>query len=120
MKPGRIAIGKRQEARAERHLGAQGLKLVCRNYACRGGEVDLVMLDQAVLVFVEVRFRSAAHFGGAAASVTRTKQLRIIRAAKHFLRAYPQHGARHCRFDVVAIDGTWLPRIRWIQHAFTV
>jgi Holliday junction resolvase-like predicted endonuclease len=69
------ALGDAAEARPLAHLGAAGLVLVRRNYRvargpwARGGEVDLVMRDRAgTLVFVEVRVRRDARFGGAAAS----------------------------------------------------
>lgn len=73
--------------------------------------MDLILRDRdGTLVFVEVRSRSAAEHGGAAASVTRGKQRRIIRAAQHYLLRLPS--LPPCRFDVVAIDGdalVWLP-----------
>ena len=80
------------------------------------GELDLVMRDGACLVFVEVRLRADDAFGGAAASVTPSKQARLRRAALAFLsqrfaaRAWPA-----ARFDVVAIEGG---RLHWIRAAF--
>ena len=65
------------------------------------------------LVFVEVRSRRDASFGGAAASVGPAKQRRIRRAAEHYLRRL--RALPPCRFDVVAIDGD---RIEWLQAAF--
>jgi putative endonuclease len=112
-------IGDAGEERALAHLQQQGLVLVQRNYrvaagpSARAGEVDLIMRDrdrEGTLVFVEVRQRARFDHGGAAASVTRPKQARIVYAARHYLqrhcRTWPP-----CRFDVVAIDGdalTWL------------
>lgn len=79
----------------------------------RGGELDLVMRDQQTWVFVEVRYRRNADFGGAAASVTQRKQRRLLHAASVWLA---QRGASFdtvdCRFDVLAITGDefiWLP-----------
>ena len=72
------------------------------------------MRDQdGTLVFVEVRLRSGADHGGAAASIGRGKQQRCIRGARHYLmqvNPWPP-----CRFDVVAIDGDSL---EWIVAAF--
>jgi len=109
------------ESAALAHLLAQGLTLVERNYRCRAGELDLVMLDGKTLVLVEVRYRSNQDFGGAAASITPRKQRRIATAARHLLvtrqalRRYP------ARFDVIAItpgrDGA---RIEWLKSAFTL
>lgn len=95
------------------HLERHGLTLVERNFGCKGGELDLVMQDdRGALVFVEVRCRQSNSFGGAAASVTRSKQARLIVAAKIYLQRYRYPPA--CRFDVVAIDGTV---ITWLQNA---
>ena len=111
--------GDEGEERALRHLLAQGLTLVERNYrvargpSARGAEVDLIMRApdaDGTLVFVEVRQRSGRTHGGAAATVTRGKQRRCILGAQFYLsnlKVWPP-----CRFDVVAIDGeevTWLP-----------
>ncbi|MFZ4552807.1 MAG: YraN family protein [Aquabacterium sp.] len=114
--------GDEAEERALQHLLAQGLTLVERNYrvargpSARGAEVDLIMKDvdtEGTLVFVEVRFRRNAQHGGAAATVSRTKQQRCILGARHYLmslRALPP-----CRFDVVAIDGE---QLSWLRGAF--
>ncbi|MCW7553585.1 YraN family protein [Endozoicomonas gorgoniicola] len=95
--------GARAEHLALQHLKANRLKLVARNYACRFGELDLVMLDGETLVFVEVRSRNSQQFGGAAASITPAKQRKIRRTAEHFLQNHRKHQHRHCRFDAVLI-----------------
>ncbi len=114
------AVGDVGEARALAHLLAHGLVLVQRNYrvargpGARGGEIDLVMRDRdGTLVFVEVRARRSAGFGGAAATVGLTKQRSLVFAARCFLRTLATPPA--CRFDVVAIDGD---HVQWLQAAF--
>ncbi len=116
----RKQTGSTAEAAALRYLLDQGLHLVMRNYSCRRGEIDLVMLQARTLVLVEVRYRGSDDFGGAAASVTPHKQRRIVQAAHHLLTT--QAGLRRlpARFDVVAItQGVRSPHIEWIQAAFT-
>lgn len=110
-------LGDRGERRAERFLKTQGLRTLARNWQCRHGEVDLVMLDRDQLVFVEVRVRSGIAFGDAADSVDQGKQARLIRTASMFLAAHPEHGDRACRFDVVAMSGERAP-VEWIADAF--
>lgn len=102
------------EDQALQYLQGRRLVLVERNFRCKGGEIDLIMLDQAVLVFVEVRKRAAgaAQFGGAAASVTPAKQRRLIVAAQVYLKRYAHPPA--CRFDVVTIDGG---ELNWLKNA---
>jgi putative endonuclease len=98
------------------------LRLVARNYRCRGGELDLVMLDGATLVLVEVRYRSTLDFGGAAASVNGFKQRRIVLAARHLLTTRSALRRYRARFDVVAVTGSDLsaPRLEWIKAAFVL
>jgi putative endonuclease len=109
--------GDAAEARALAHLQAAGLKLVVRNYRTPGrggGEIDLIVRDRdGTLVFVEVRQRASASFGGAAASVSGIKQRRIVFAARHYLMRL---GAPPpCRFDVVCVEPAG---IEWLRAAF--
>lgn len=104
--------GTQAEEAAARHLARRGLTVVARNYRCRGGEVDLVCRDGDTLVFVEVRLRTHAHFGGAAESITAAKRRRIVLAARHYLAGKPWPA---CRFDAILLDGA---RIDWIRNAF--
>jgi putative endonuclease len=109
------------EAIALDFLRSQGLDLIGRNYRCRGGEIDLVMLQQKTLVLIEVRYRASNDFGGGAASVTWQKQRRLIVAGKHLLMKRADLRRYPARFDVVAISpGTGGPQIDWIRNAFTL
>ena len=112
--------GRLSESRAAQWLERRGMRILERNLLCRAGEIDLVALDGRTLVFIEVRYRRSGSHGGAAASVNRRKQLRLLRAARYFL---PQVAQRHCggcmpacRFDVVCLQNG---HIDWIRHAFT-
>ena len=110
--------GDQAEAQAARYLQQRGLRVLSRNYHCRAGEVDIVMQQDQVLVFVEVRYRRQDRHGSAAESITRSKQQKLIRAASHYLSRYRLHD-RPCRFDVVAITGNGTNAgIRWIVDAF--
>lgn len=110
-----MSSGAQAERLAAAHLEARGLKILARNYRVRGGEVDLICAEGATLVFVEVRLRSNQRFGGAAASIVRGKQRRIILAAQHYLagRRPPP-----CRFDAVLLDGLDAASIEWLKGAF--
>ena len=94
--------GRAGEALAAAYLELVGCRLVARNVRLAGVEVDLVVDDGAARVLVEVRLRSRGDYGGASATILRTKRERLIRAA----RALEQQGVRHPRVDVVAIDLT--------------
>ena len=98
-------------------LERNGCRVVARQVRFRDGELDVVAWDGAVLVFVEVRLRSSARFGGAAASVDGRKQRRVMRAAQRYLwQHFPDaRRAPACRFDVIAADGA---RLEWLRAAF--
>jgi len=107
------------EQRAGVELERAGLKPLARNYTTRHGEIDLVMQDRDTVVFVEVRYRERAGHGDALASVTRSKQDKLIRTAQLWLAAHPQHAQRPCRFDVVSYDGPAADaRMQWLRGAF--
>ncbi len=108
--------GDEAQALALRHLQAAGLQLVVANVRCRSGEIDLVLREGAVLVFVEVRSRADARFGGAAASVGAAKRRRLIVTARVFLQTRWRGPAPPCRFDVVALDGT---ELTWLRGAIS-
>jgi putative endonuclease len=109
------AEGQKREAQALRHLQAAGLRLRAANVRYRFGELDLVMDDGELLVFVEVRYRRSRSHGGAAASIGSAKRQRLWRAAQAFLAANPALAQRPCRFDVLAIEGT--EGVQWIRNA---
>ena len=105
---------------AERFLTRHSLKLVARNYRCRYGEIDLIMQDCESLVFVEVRLRKPLRgkvdFGGALASITTSKQAKIIATAQHYLAGMRQ--LPPCRFDVVLLNGLNVTNVEWLKGAF--
>lgn len=111
-----MSKGAQAEQWAAQYLQRQGLKLVVQNYRSRFGEIDLVMQDGATLVFIEVRLRRNADFGGAAASIDSHKQQRLIRTAQHYLA-----GLAHlppCRFDAVLMDDAQGNNLQWLKNAF--
>ena len=105
------------EEQARQYLQAQGLSWVTSNYHSRSGEIDLIMRDGSYLVFVEVRARSSAAFGGALASVTYSKQQKLIKTALFYLSVHRLHDKQAIRFDIVTIDGV-PASIDWIKNAF--
>ena len=114
----RKEAGHSAESIALTYLRSQGLQLIERNYRCKAGEIDLVMLDGATLAIIEVRYRSSATFGGAAASVTPRKQRRIAIATGHLLVCRRELRRYPVRFDVVGIAPG--DRIEWLKAAFTL
>ena len=118
--PSTIDRGAAAEALAADYLTRRGLTLLARNLRCKSGELDLVCLDGAVLVIVEVRQRGRTDYGGAAASVTWRKQRKLIRATLYEWQRRPAWRGRILRFDVVAIERGpgGAPVLDWIKDAF--
>lgn len=108
--------GTRYENQARHYLERAGLVFEAANVTYQSGEIDLIMRDGATWVFVEVRFRRNALFGGAAASVTYSKRQRLLRAAAIWLaRRNACFATTPCRFDVFAITGS---ELEWLPNAF--
>ncbi len=108
----RADSGAAAEALAADFLVARGLTIVERNFRCRTGEIDLIARERETLVFVEVRLRRSATFGGAAASITPAKRQRIARAARFYLARLGKEPP--CRFDAILLDTLDPRRIEWL------
>ena len=108
--------GGRAEQHALDYLISHGLKLITRNFLCRMGEIDLIMMHDKHLVFVEVRYRKNSRYGSPAATISLTKQRRLTRTASFYLQQH--HHDIPCRFDVVAIVSEPEVQVEWIQNAF--
>jgi len=114
-------LGQWGEKRCEAFLKRKGLKILARNYSCKMGELDLVMVDaDSTIVFVEVKTRAGEDLTPAESVVTFSKKTRALRAARFFLAAN-KISERPYRFDVVTIvlGQTGPPKIRHYQNAFT-
>jgi putative endonuclease len=110
----RAELGARAEALATDYLARQGLVLVVRNFRTRRGEIDIIARDRDTLVFVEVRMRSRAAYGGAAASITPAKRARLLAAAQAYLGTLAREPP--CRFDAILLDGLDPARIAWERN----
>lgn len=118
MKMNENNAGLQAEQLAVSYLKSKGLKLVAQNFHCAFGEIDLIMLDGSMLVFVEVRLRSNANFGSAASSITPAKQQKLAHTAAYYLQQYSYQNP--CRFDAVLMDKNDIQRIIWLKNIFDV
>jgi len=119
MRDQRHRRGRRGELAALLLLLVKGYRLRHRNWQCGAGELDLVMRHGETTVFVEVKTRASADFGGALAAVDWRKQQRMVKAAASYLSRYGLW-ERPARFDVVAVErGAPLGwRLRHVRDAF--
>ena len=114
-------LGRWGEKRCEKFLKRKGLKTLTRNFSCKTGEIDLVMVDtDGTLVFVEVKTRKNEDFAPVEDAFTASKKNRMVKAAKYFLQVHNIED-RPCRFDVVTviINLTGKEQIRHYENAFT-
>lgn len=105
--------GQLAEQQAQDYLCAQGLTPVATNVRYPFGELDLVMRQGSSWVFVEVKYRSSSHYGGALTALSPAQVRRIRAAASHFMQL--QGIDAPCRFDLVAIEAG---AIDWLRDAF--
>jgi putative endonuclease len=122
LNPSREQLGQLGESEAEAYLCRHKLRLIERNYRCRSGEIDLVMLDPndtdiEVVAFIEVRLRGRGARSSGLDSVDENKQRRLITTARHFLQNNPQWQQHPCRFDVVALSPE-NEKLVWLTNAF--
>lgn len=118
-RPGQLTskqTGDAWEATARRWLESKGLRFIAANVRERGGEIDLIMREGHTTVFVEVRYRRSATYGGALASVTHSKQHKLLQTARMWLaRHNGSFDTVECRFDVLAFTGN---DVEWLKNAF--
>ena len=123
MKAEHLQQGEDAEAACCKYLQSQGLRLVDKNFSCRSGEIDIIMLDKTTLVFVEVRFRKNNTFGGGLESITLSKQKKLRNTAELYLQKNNQY--KNARFDVVSMSKNNQTKLNkqhysfnWIINAF--
>jgi putative endonuclease len=101
----RLPLGRRGERAAEKYLRRNGYRIVARNFRAAGAEIDLVAMDGATLVFVEVKTRRSRAAGAPEEAVDERKQKQMRRAAEVFARRYRADDVE-MRFDIVAVDAS--------------
>tara|TARA_B110000046_G_C13025317_1_gene413663 strand:+ start:3114 stop:3503 length:390 start_codon:yes stop_codon:yes gene_type:complete len=112
--------GAAAEQLACEYLMNKGLSLLARNFRTARGEIDLIMQDNIVLVFVEVRFRKSNKFGSAEESITRKKCARLTAAAAAYMQHQRFGNNTIARFDAVAISPSQFNKLdfklNWIKN----
>ncbi len=116
-----LVKGRVAEDAACRQLEALGYRIIERNFRGRGGELDIIAIEEGVLALVEVRYRSRRDYGGGAGSITAGKRRRIVRASQELMLREPGLARLPARFDVVEVEGdTARPRCHLIRAAFSL
>lgn len=111
------------EQQAADWLQTQGLTLIQQNYHCRLGEIDLIMLQDDTLCFIEVKYRNSNTFGGAAYSIPVSKQKKITKTALTFITSQKKFQHHNYRFDALLLSpqkNASRVSFEWIQNAFSI
>ncbi|MFP3870515.1 MAG: YraN family protein [Syntrophobacteria bacterium] len=110
--------GDEGEQLAVRHLKRLGYRIICRNYRCLLGEIDIIARHRGYLVFVEVKLRDSEAFGSPKHAITPAKQHKLSQVAWHYLQMHDLTETS-ARFDVVTVSGVSAsPRLEVIENAF--
>jgi putative endonuclease len=99
----RQGLGTAGENLARRHLEQLGYVYIAANWRYLGGELDLIMRDGDILVFVEVKTRRGERLGAAEASISPAQARRLLLAAQTFLAEHPDLADAWWRIDLLAI-----------------
>jgi len=117
-------VGAAAEARVAEYLGEHGYAVLARNERNRFSEIDIVATcpgsdgRAGEIVFVEVKFRRNADFGGGAEAITADKQMRLRRAAEFWLARHPRYRNLQPRIDIIVVEGTSSPfRLHHYENA---
>ena len=105
-------IGADHETMACDFLQRSGIRIICRNFRVKAGEIDIIAKDGDVLVFAEVKYRSSLDYGGAQYAISAQKQKKIMKVAQWFMAKYKIPQDAFCRFDAVLIDGDEIAHIK--------
>jgi putative endonuclease len=109
--------GRTAEEAVARYLRKKGYRILERNFRCTGGELDLIVFQDGVIAFVEVRSVTEPAGLDPLLTVTTAKQRHLLRAAQHYITLRELHGENVVlRFDVVAVRRTSAGRINDITH----
>jgi putative endonuclease len=112
----RATTGTTGEAHARRFLEGKGYEFIASNWFCQAGELDLIMLDDDELVFVEVKTRRGEAFGHAAAAVTWSKSRKVLKSAEWFVATHERFHEVIWRCDIVAINIDPRTGVASVQH----
>lgn len=94
-------IGEEGENIALHHLLKSGYTLLDQNWRCRKAEIDLIVKDGDVLVFVEVKTRKNNHFGEPEYFVSERQKALYRDAASQYMEDI--NHLWEIRFDIVSV-----------------
>lgn len=114
-------VGTEFEHLAGKYLEEKGYQILCYNYRCPLGEIDVIAMEKTgqedTLVFVEVKYRKNLAKGSPLEAVNQKKQRVISKCANYYITGIRANDLS-CRFDVIGIVGSAGNEITHIENAF--
>jgi putative endonuclease len=109
------------EVQVCRRYEQNGYTILKRNFRVKGGEIDIIAVNDEFLCFVEVKTRQLFTISAGMNGIDKRKQSHIIRAAERFLEDYED--VRQIRFDAAEVvitnsDRPDLVEINIYENAF--
>lgn len=112
------AVGTQYEQQVGQYLEKKGYEIICYNYRCKLGEIDIIAKQKEILVFIEVKYRKNFSMGNPLEAVTVKKQKIISKCANYYMMCHYKYDIS-CRFDVIGVMGTLnQTEITHIENAF--
>ena len=111
----RHTLGRRGEELAAQHFERLGFEVLARRHRTRFGELDLVVRDGGVLVFVEVKTRRPGP-GRPFDALDAAKQLQVRRMGAAWLTECEHAFYEALRFDAVGVVVTADGRLVSLEH----
>jgi len=102
------------EEAVARDYQRRGFTVAAQRWRGKGGEIDLILRDDAGLVFVEVK--KSRDFARAAQRITQRQMQRICLSAEEFIAREPRGSLTPMRFDVALVDQ--MGQVEIIENAF--
>lgn len=112
--------GKAAEQHIENMLIKKGCTILARNYAWRGGEIDIIAQKNEIIAFIEVKMRTTIYFA-LSEIITPLKQRKIIATARKFISEGNNNNKLIYRFDVALLElsENGMYHTTYIPNAFT-
>jgi putative endonuclease len=113
------ALGRKGEDIAHRFLRSSGYHILARRFrlADGSGEIDIIARQGDAIVFVEVKTRQTAEFGGPERALGHEKEASLIRAARSYLLKAGADWSQ-ARFDIVTVVTSNPPEVSHYPDAF--
>lgn len=99
------ALGNTAEDMAAEYLQSKGYRVIARNHRTRFAELDIIAASKDIVVFVEVKYRKHAQFGGGAGAITQDKLRRLHNAAEVWLSEHEEYAGYQPRIDAITVEG---------------